>query len=187
MPRLAGVAISVLVLIPGLFLPILTIQGSLNPKSVADLSHRLLEQGISDSAVDSIRSMINPNILPLLEASQGADPPFQSASVSRGNTQRSATIASLDVRYTGDRWQRALIEADKIRRQVLEQGVTQQEVDRVVTNALAGAQAGVAAGQEAHQGQLRGYRRRRQAQVDRLYGVCEDSLSAGKNACSLGW
>jgi len=68
---LAGVAISVLVLIPGLFLPILTIQGSLNPKSVADLSHRLLDQGISDSAVDSIRSMINPNILPLLEASQG--------------------------------------------------------------------------------------------------------------------
>ena len=68
---LAGVAVSVLVLIPGLFLPILTIQGSLSPKSVAELSHRLLEQGISDSAVDTIRGMINPGVLPLLEASEG--------------------------------------------------------------------------------------------------------------------
>ena len=44
----------------------------------------------------------------------------------------------------GDKWQRALIEAEKIRRQVLEQGVTQQEIDRQITNAIAGAQADVA-------------------------------------------
>ena len=68
---LVGVAVSVLVLIPGLFLPILTIQGSLNPSAVADLSRTLLEQGISDSAVESIRGMISPDVLPLLEASQG--------------------------------------------------------------------------------------------------------------------
>ncbi|MCC6989236.1 MAG: paraquat-inducible protein A [Acidobacteria bacterium] len=68
---LAGVAVSVLVLIPGLFLPILTIQGRLNPTAVADLSRTLLDQGISESAVDSIRGMINPDVLPLLEASQG--------------------------------------------------------------------------------------------------------------------
>lgn len=68
---LVGVAVSVLILIPGLFLPVLTIQGSLNPAAVADLSRKLLEQGISESAVDSIRAMINPAILPLLEASQG--------------------------------------------------------------------------------------------------------------------
>ena len=35
---LAGVAVSVLVLIPGLFLPVLTIQGRLNPSAVAELS-----------------------------------------------------------------------------------------------------------------------------------------------------
>jgi hypothetical protein len=68
---LAGVAVSVLVLVPGLFLPVLTIQGHLNPPAVADLSQTLLEQGISDSAVESIRGMINPDVLPLLEASQG--------------------------------------------------------------------------------------------------------------------
>lgn len=68
---LAGVAVSVMVLIPGLFLPILTIQGRLNPTAVADLSRTLLDQGISESAVDGIRGMINPDVLPLLEASQG--------------------------------------------------------------------------------------------------------------------
>lgn len=68
---LAGVAVSVLVLLPGLFLPILTIQGRLNPTAVAELSRTLLDQGISESAVDSIRGMINPDVLPLLEASQG--------------------------------------------------------------------------------------------------------------------
>lgn len=68
---LAGVAVSVLVLVPGLFLPILTIQGRLNPTAVAELSRTLLDQGISASAVDSIRGMINPDVLPLLEASQG--------------------------------------------------------------------------------------------------------------------
>ena len=68
---LAGVAVSVLVLLPGLFLPILTIQGRLNPTAVADLSRTLLDQGISESAVESIRGMINPDVLPLLEASQG--------------------------------------------------------------------------------------------------------------------
>lgn len=68
---LAGIAVSVLILIPGLFLPILTIQGKLNPSGVADLSKKLLEEGISDSTLDSIRPMLNPNILPMLEASQG--------------------------------------------------------------------------------------------------------------------
>ena len=65
--------------------------------------------------------------------------PFLSASASRGNTSRSARIATLQVSYAADRWQRALIEADKIRRQVLEQGVTQQEIDRQITNAIEGA------------------------------------------------
>src|SRR5262245_3239298 len=81
----------------------------------------------------------------LARAAQSADAPFLSAGVSRGNTSRSARMATLQVNYAADRWQRALAEADKIRRQVLEQGVTQQEIDRQVTNAIAGAQADVAA------------------------------------------
>ncbi len=80
----------------------------------------------------------------LAQAAQSTDAPFLSAGASRGNTSRSARIASLQINYAGDRWQRALIEAEKIRRQVLEQGVTQQEIDRQITNAIAGAQADVA-------------------------------------------
>ncbi len=80
----------------------------------------------------------------LAQAAQSTDAPFLSSGVSRGNTSRSARIASLQINYAGDKWQRALIEAEKIRRQVLEQGVTQQEIDRQITNAIAGAQADVA-------------------------------------------
>jgi zinc protease len=81
----------------------------------------------------------------LAQAAQSADAPFLSAGASRGNTSRSARIASLHINYAADRWQRALLEANKIRRQVLEQGVTQQEVDRIVTNSIEGARADVAA------------------------------------------
>jgi zinc protease len=80
----------------------------------------------------------------LAQAAQMTDAPFLSAGVSRGNRSRSVRMASLQVNYAADRWQRALLEADKIRRQVLEQGVTQQEVDRQVTNIIAGAEAEVA-------------------------------------------
>jgi zinc protease len=80
----------------------------------------------------------------LAQAAQSSDAPFLSAGASRGNTSRSARIASLQINYAQDRWQRALLEADKIRRQVLEQGVTQQEIDRQITNAIAGAEADVA-------------------------------------------
>jgi len=81
----------------------------------------------------------------MAQAAQATDAPFQSAGVSRGNTAKSAKITTLHVNYAADKWQRALTEADKIRRQILEQGVTQAEVDRQVTNALANAQADVAA------------------------------------------
>ena len=78
------------------------------------------------------------------QAAQSADPPFQAAGAGVGNTTRSAKIASLRISYAGDKWQRALEEADNIRRQVLAQGVTQQEVDRQVTTSVTGSQANVA-------------------------------------------
>ncbi len=68
---LAGVAISVLILIPGLFLPVLTISGTLNPAGVSDLAYKILDQGMTESAVQSFRPMINPAMLPLLDAGQG--------------------------------------------------------------------------------------------------------------------
>jgi len=68
---LAGVAVSVLLLIPGLFLPVLTIRGNLNPNGIADLTHNLLEKGISDSAVATMRPLLNPGLLPVLEKGEG--------------------------------------------------------------------------------------------------------------------
>ena len=105
--------------------------------------------GSPDTAARRKRNRIEGIALSILnqrlaQAAQSADAPFLSAGASRGNTSHSARIASLQINYAGDRWQRALIEAEKIRRQVLEQGVTQQEVDRQITNSIAGAQADVA-------------------------------------------
>ena len=81
----------------------------------------------------------------LARVAESPDAPFLSAGGSRGNTVKSAKIASFRVNYGGDNWQKALEEADKIRRQVLAQGVTQEEVDREIASALASGQASVAA------------------------------------------
>jgi hypothetical protein len=68
---LAGVALSIAILIPGLFLPVLTVSGTLNPTGVADLAYKILDQGMTDSAVQSFRPMINPDMLPMLDSAQG--------------------------------------------------------------------------------------------------------------------
>jgi hypothetical protein len=68
---LYGILVSVLVLIPGLFLPVLTITGTLNPEGVSNLANQILEQGMTDAAVQNFRPMINPALLPLLDSGQG--------------------------------------------------------------------------------------------------------------------
>jgi zinc protease len=81
----------------------------------------------------------------LAQVAQSQDAPFLAAGASRGNVSRSARIASLRISYPADKWQRALEEADKIRRQVLAQGVTQQELDRQIAATTTGVQAALAA------------------------------------------
>jgi hypothetical protein len=68
---LSGVAISFLILIPGLFLPVLTVKGTLNPGGVAELANKILEEGLTDSAINNFRPILNPAMLPLLESGQG--------------------------------------------------------------------------------------------------------------------
>src|SRR6478735_9076525 len=80
-------------------------------------------------------------------------------------------------------------------------GISQSDLAAAQHNAYqsghdAGYTAGLAKGKDTgqnagyrqgkHDGQVAGIRRRA-GQVDRLYGVCEDSLPAEKNACSLAW
>ena len=68
---LSGVALSVVLLLPGLFLPVLTVKGTLNPTGVADLAHKILEEGMTESALQTIKPLINPTMLPFLEGGQG--------------------------------------------------------------------------------------------------------------------
>jgi Paraquat-inducible protein A len=91
MISLIGVAISVLILIPGLFLPVLTVQGKLNPTGVADLAYKILDQGMTDSAVQSFRPLINPALLPLLDTGQNG---LKGALVTAIGTQLSEQLKS---------------------------------------------------------------------------------------------
>src|SRR4029079_726382 len=68
---LSSVALSVLILIPGLFLPVLTVKGTLNPEGISDFANKILEQGMTDSALQTIRPLINPAMLPFLEGGPG--------------------------------------------------------------------------------------------------------------------
>jgi hypothetical protein len=91
MISLFGVGISVLILIPGLFLPVLTVQGKLNPAGVADLAYKILDQGMTDSAVQSFRPLINPALLPMLDTGQNG---LKGALVTAIGTQLSAQLKS---------------------------------------------------------------------------------------------
>jgi len=67
----AGLVLSVLVLLPGLFLPVITVRGTLSPEGLAALTPQLLEQGLTDDGVKAIRPLINPALLPLMDMSPG--------------------------------------------------------------------------------------------------------------------
>jgi hypothetical protein len=68
---IAGLVIAIGLLLPGLFLDVITIRGVLQPSGVADIAPKLLDQGISDETARTIRPLINPAMLPLLESMPG--------------------------------------------------------------------------------------------------------------------
>lgn len=68
---MAGLALSTAILMPGLFAPVITVRGTLDPDGVATLAPRLLEQGLSDDAVASLRFMLNPALLPMVDNMPG--------------------------------------------------------------------------------------------------------------------
>ena len=67
----AGLAVSLALLLPGIFAPVLTVRGHLNPKGVAALAPQLLDKGLSDSTVAQLRPLLNPALLPLLDLTPG--------------------------------------------------------------------------------------------------------------------
>jgi hypothetical protein len=69
---LALLAVSIGLLIPGLISPVLTIQGELKPEGVAQMVPGMLDKGLSDDTIKTLKSLMNPTIVSLIE-STGSD------------------------------------------------------------------------------------------------------------------
>jgi hypothetical protein len=68
---LALVAGSLALLVPGLLMPVLTIRGVLTREGIAHVAPAMLDHGMSDETVASLKSMMNPSMVMLLEATGG--------------------------------------------------------------------------------------------------------------------
>jgi hypothetical protein len=68
---LALLVLSMALLIPGLFKPVLTIRGVLTSQGIAQAAPMMLEQGLTDETVAVLKSMMNPSILAFLQATGG--------------------------------------------------------------------------------------------------------------------
>lgn len=68
---LTGLALSMVLLIPGIVLPVITVRAHLDPSGISELTPKLLDQGLSDTMVQSIRPLLNPVMLPLLDQAPG--------------------------------------------------------------------------------------------------------------------
>lgn len=65
---LALLGISIGLLIPGLFAPVLTIRGVLTRDGIAHVAPMMLERGLSDETLAVLKSMMNPAIVGMMEA-----------------------------------------------------------------------------------------------------------------------
>jgi hypothetical protein len=63
--------VSVVLLIPGLFAPVLTIRGVLTRDGIAQVAPVMLERGLSDDTLTALKAMMNPTVVGLLEATGG--------------------------------------------------------------------------------------------------------------------
>jgi hypothetical protein len=68
---LALLVCSMGLLIPGLFLPVLTIRGVLTRDGIAKVAPMMLERGLNDETLAVLKSMMNPTILGFLQATGG--------------------------------------------------------------------------------------------------------------------
>jgi hypothetical protein len=62
---------SVALLIPGLLAPVITIRGVLTRDGIAQVAPMMLERGLSDETIATLKSMMNPTVVGFLEATGG--------------------------------------------------------------------------------------------------------------------
>jgi uncharacterized paraquat-inducible protein A len=68
---LAQLIVSLIVLIPGLFMPVLTIRGVLTREGIAQVAPMMLERGLDDGTIAALKALMNPTVVGLLEATGG--------------------------------------------------------------------------------------------------------------------
>jgi hypothetical protein len=67
----AGLALSMALLVPGLVLPVLSVRGELQPAGLAPLVPSIVEAGLTPEALATIRPLMNPVALAVIELSPG--------------------------------------------------------------------------------------------------------------------
>ena len=60
--------LSIGLLLPGLFLPVLTIRGVLTREGIAHVAPTMLERGLGDETIVALKSMMNPTIVAFMQA-----------------------------------------------------------------------------------------------------------------------
>jgi hypothetical protein len=63
--------VSIGLLLPGLFAPVLTIRGVLTRDGIAQVAPMMLEKGLNDETLTALKAMMNPTVVGLLEATGG--------------------------------------------------------------------------------------------------------------------
>jgi hypothetical protein len=62
---------SFVLLIPGLFAPVLTIRGVLTRDGIAQVAPMMLQRGLDDATLAALKTMMNPSVVALLELTGG--------------------------------------------------------------------------------------------------------------------
>ena len=68
---LALLLVSLILLIPGLFAPVLTIRGVLTREGIAAVAPMMLERGLDDDTITALKALMSPTVVGLIEATGG--------------------------------------------------------------------------------------------------------------------
>jgi hypothetical protein len=68
---LALLVVSLALLVPGLFAPVLTIRGVLTRDGIAQVAPTMLQRGLDEETLNALRAMMNPTVVGLLDATGG--------------------------------------------------------------------------------------------------------------------
>jgi len=62
---------NLLILLPGILLPVLTIRGTLTKEGLTRVAPMMLEKGLNDDAIAALKKMMNPSVIALLQMTGG--------------------------------------------------------------------------------------------------------------------